>query len=96
MLKTRLSSSFFFILIVLAVVVVTAFALAGQQPAQLSNLAEGELKDLVIKLERKGCYGNCPSYKDNSRRYCPSGPSPCCSHPAARVRAACPRRSGRP
>lgn len=62
-MTSRLSIPFLFILIILTVVVVAAFALVGQQTAPLSNLADGEFKDLVISLERTACYGNCPAYK---------------------------------
>ncbi len=32
-------------------------------PVQLTNLTDGELKNVVIRLERSACYGNCPVYK---------------------------------
>ena len=62
-MTSRFANPFFFVLLVLIVAVVAAFALAGQQTAQLGSLTELELKDLVISLERTGCYGNCASYK---------------------------------
>jgi hypothetical protein len=33
------------------------------QAVQLTNLTDGELKNVVIRLERSQCYGSCPAYK---------------------------------
>jgi hypothetical protein len=63
MITSRLTNPFLFVLIILTLVVATAFVLAGQETSPLSSLSDGELKDLVISLERTSCYGNCPAYK---------------------------------
>ena len=41
----------------------TSLAFTTQQPAKLNSLTDSELKEVVIRLERTGCYGNCPAYK---------------------------------
>ena len=41
---------------------VSAFAFSAQQPQQLNNLTDSELKEVVIQLQRSTCYGNCPGY----------------------------------
>lgn len=64
MIPSRLSNSFLFVLIILSIVVVTAFALVWQQKTQqVNNPPDGDLKDLVVSLERTTCYGDCPAYK---------------------------------
>jgi hypothetical protein len=35
----------------------------ARRPAQLVNLTDGELKEVVLILERTSCYGSCPAYK---------------------------------
>jgi len=62
-MNRHLSNLLLFICLSFTVAVVTALGFAGQQPLQLSNLSDGELKELVISLERTTCYGNCPAYK---------------------------------
>src|SRR5882762_5783341 len=62
MITSRLSNRFLFVCLSLIVGAVMALAFVGQTP-QSNNLADGELKDLVISLERTTCYGNCPAYK---------------------------------
>jgi hypothetical protein len=63
MITNRFGNSFLFVCFSLIVAAVTALALVRQESPKLNNLAEGDLKDLVIKFERTGCYGNCPAYK---------------------------------
>ena len=64
MIPSRLSNSFLFVLIILSIVVVTAFGLVRQQKTQqVNNPPDGDLKDLVVSLERTTCYGDCPAYK---------------------------------
>ncbi len=38
-------------------------ALQTDNPVQLANLTDAELKNIVIRLERSACYGSCPVYK---------------------------------
>lgn len=63
MIKSRFSNSLLFVCLSLTVAAVTALAFVGQQKPQLNSLAESDLKDVVISLERTGCYGDCPAYK---------------------------------
>jgi hypothetical protein len=40
-----------------------ALAFKSHQASQLGGLTDSELKQVVVRLERTGCYGDCPSYK---------------------------------
>jgi|ERR1700682_462166 len=47
----------------LIVLAIPVWVFASRQTSQLSNLTDSELKEVVIRLERTRCYGNCPAYK---------------------------------
>ena len=40
-----------------------ALEFASRQTPELRNLTDDELNQIVVRLERTGCYGNCPAYK---------------------------------
>lgn len=44
------------------VVIAAISARPADQPADLDSLSDTDLKTLTVRLERTGCYGNCPAY----------------------------------
>jgi hypothetical protein len=50
-------------LIALILAVYVAGVLSQTKPPALASLTSQELKSLVLKFERTGCYGNCPAYR---------------------------------
>lgn len=34
----------------------------ADQPTDLNSLSDTDLKTLMVRMERIGCYGNCPAY----------------------------------
>src|SRR5258708_6582282 len=47
----------------LIALLIPALGFASRQTPGLSNLTDNELNQIVVRLERTGCYGNCPAYK---------------------------------
>jgi hypothetical protein len=44
-------------------ILLPSWAFRTKQAIQLNNLTENEVKDVVISLQRTGCYGSCAAYK---------------------------------
>jgi hypothetical protein len=63
MMKCHSRLLLFFSCLGLIALVLPVWVFASRQNPQLSNLTEGELKQIAVRLERSGCYGNCPAYK---------------------------------
>ena len=64
MMKLHAASAPLLICLSSLIVVITAVAVTKQQQSgRLANLTDDELKAMVIRFERTGCYGDCPAYK---------------------------------
>ena len=63
MIKRRLRNAVLLACLGAVAIMIPSLAFMRQQGPQLSNLTESELKEIVVRLERTTCYGNCPAYK---------------------------------
>ena len=47
----------------LIALLIPAWVFANRQTPQPGNLTDSELREVMVRLERTNCYGNCPAYK---------------------------------